>query len=256
MTTPKAGYKGDVEITTAVGGPTRIAMATWTYAGGERQMQAVDEFTNEIITDIPLQIRGGIITITGHYKLDSDAGQKLAAAAFATGEQITDLKLYTDIVGATKTYLMPDNTTDPASYCTVTNCRNVGDDKSGIGTLSMTLLVSGIMKQVGDTSIVQVTTVGVHSILAGGTAELVGNLNSRGGEAGTIKCYFKYGTTTEMSDGPSAPTDDFADPKAGMFGAALTGLATGTVYYQAVAEYAAGPILYAYGAMKKFTAIT
>lgn len=256
MTTPKAGYKGDVEITTVAGGPTRIAMATWTHAGGERQMQAVDELGDEIITDVPLQIRGGTITITGNYKMDSDPGQKLAAGAFLTGEQITDLKLYTDNKAVAKVYLMPDDTTTPASYATVTNCRNVGDDKSGIGTISMTLLVSGVLKQVGDTSVVQVTTVGAHSILAGGTAEFVGNLNSRGGEAGVINCFFKYGTTTEMVDGPSAPEDDFTTPDSGLFGAALTGLATGTVYYQAVAEYQSEPALFAYGAVKELTAIT
>lgn len=248
MTAPKAGYKGDVYI----GTPTKkIAAATWTYAGGERQMQAVDEFGDEIITDLPLQIRGGTITITGNYKLDSDEGQKLVAARFADGAQVKDIELYTDYKGTPKVYLTPDPTTDPPSYCTVTNCRNVGDDKSGIGTISMTLLVSGIMKQMGDTAIVQVATVGVHSIEST-VAELVGNLSSFGTEGGVISCYFKYGTTTEMASDTSADDDEYTE-ETGLFGAKLTGLAAGTVYYQAVAFY--NGTKYAYGAMKEFTAL-
>lgn len=244
MTAPKAGYKGKVEID-----DVPIATATWTHSGGERQMQATDELGDEVITDVPLQIRGGTVTLTGNYKLASDAGQKLAATYFASGAPITNLKLYTDKISTPKIYLTPAS----GSYATITNCRNVGDDKSGIGTISITMLISGVLEQKGDESVVEAETTGVHGI-AGGAAELVGNLNSYGGEAGAISCYFKYGTTTEMVDGPSSPADSFTE-KTGLFGATLSGLAAGTVYYQAVASYDTDPVLYAYGAVKSFTAV-
>ncbi len=250
MAAPKAGYKGDVYL----GDPTtRIASATWTYDGETRNMQAVDEFASPLILDVPLQIRGGNITITGNYKLDTDDGQKLVATNFKSGDPITNIMLYTDKTN--NIYLMPDpdfvGDGSVASYCTVTNCRNVSDDKSGIGTISMTLLVSGAMKQMGDTAVVQVVTTGVHSIAAE-VAELVGNLSSFGTEDGAIECYFIYGTTTEMVDGPSAPSDEYTE-EIGLFGAKLTGLAAGTVYYKAVAKY--NTTKYAYGAMKEFTAL-
>jgi len=248
MTVPKAGYKGDVYI-----GATKIAAATWTSTGGERQMQAVDELGDEVITDLPLQIRGGTITITGNYKMDTDVGQKLLATRFAAGTQITDLKLYTDQVSGV--YLMPDpdfNAGGVASFATVTNCRNVGDDKSGIGTFTATLLLSGVMKQYGDTALVQIVTEGSHSLLAA-EAELVGTLVSYGGEAGAINCYFEWGLTTsyEIADS-SASSDDFT-ADIGMFGYKVAAGLSGekTYHYRAVALYDTDK--YAYGADKTFT---
>ena len=243
-TVPKAGYKGDVYF-----GTTKVAAATWTHAGGERQMQAVDELGDELILDVPLQIRGGVITITGHYKLDSDTGQQLAATRFASGAQITDLKLYTDNVGATKTYLTPAS----GSYATVTNCRNVGDDKSGIGTLSISLLMSGVLEQVGDTAVVQLETIGVHDV-TNTTVEFVGNLVSRGGQAGDIECYFIFGTTEGTLDQTTyASEDTFATPDKGLFGHKQTTIlvADTTYYYRSVALYDTDK--YAYGKIKSFT---
>ena len=142
MTAPKAGYKGAVYIgALKVGGST-----TWAYSGSVRNMQPTDEFEDEIVADIPLQIVGGEVTITGSYLLDSDAGQQLLKANFKSGVQITDLRLYTSKADAI--YLMPDETTIPASYATVTNADNVGDDKSGVGTFTATLKISGELKQV------------------------------------------------------------------------------------------------------------
>jgi len=245
MTVPKAGYKGDVYI-----GAVKIAAATWTSTGGERQMQAVDEFSDEIITDLPLQIRGGTITITGHYKMDTDVGQKLIATRFAAGAQITDLKLYTDQVSGI--YLTPDDTTTPVSFATVTNCRNVGDDKSGIGTFTATLLMSGVLKQVGDTASVQIVTEGSHSLVAT-EAELVGTLTSYGGEGGAINCYFEWGLTTSYEIADSSGSSDDFTAEIGMFGykvaAGLSG--TNVYHYRAVAKYDTDK--YAYGVDKTFT---
>lgn len=241
MTVPKAGYRGDVYI-----GATKIAAANWASAGGERQMQAADELGDEIITDVPLQIRGGTITITGHYKLDTDVGQKLLATRFAAGTQITDLKLYTDQSGGV--YLTPDDTTTPASFATVTNCRNVGDDKSGIGTFTATLLMSGVLKQVGDTAVVQVVSTGIHA-LAATAVEFVGDLVSMGGQT-PISCYFEYGLTLSFGTDTSANKDDLT--AIGMFGY-NSGLLTAEkkYYWRAVGNYDTDK--YVYGATKSFT---
>ena len=139
---PKAGYKGAIYI-----GAVKVAgMATWTYSGSVRAMQPTDEFGDEIVSDIPLQITGGEVTITGNYLMDSDAGQQLLQTNFDSGDQITDLKLY--ISYADGIYHMPDNSTTPPSYVTVTNYDNLGHDKSGVGTFTCTLKVSGKMKPV------------------------------------------------------------------------------------------------------------
>jgi len=139
---PKAGYKGDIYI-----GSVKIAGgATWTYGGSVRAMLPCDEFGDEIVTEIPGQITGGEITITGNYLMDTDAGQQLLKTRFDSGDQITDIKLY--ISYADGIYHMPDDTTTPASYVTVTNYDNITHDKSGTGTFTCTMKVSGKLKPV------------------------------------------------------------------------------------------------------------
>ena len=134
---PKAGYKGKVKI----GSVVIAGSAVWAYGGSVRTMLPTDEFGDEIITDIPLQITGGEVTITGNYLMSQDAGQQLLKTRFDSGDQITDLKLYESETDST--YLTPDNTTTPPSYVTVTNYDAVTHDKSGVGTFSCTMKVSG-----------------------------------------------------------------------------------------------------------------
>lgn len=136
---PKAGYKGAIYI-----GAVEIAGgATWSHGGGVRTMLPTDEFGDEIVTEIPGQITGGEITITGNYLMDVDPGQQLLKTRFDSGEQITDIKLY--ISETDDIYHTPDNTTTPPSYVTVTNYDNISHDKSGVGTFTCTLKVSGKM---------------------------------------------------------------------------------------------------------------
>lgn len=136
---PKAGYKGAIYI-----GAVKISgSATWTYSGSVRAMHPTDEFGDEIVTEIPLQITGGEITITGNYLIDTDAGQQLLKTYFDSGDPIDDIKLYISYADAI--YHKPDNTTDPASYVTVTNYDNLSHDKSGVGTFTCTMKVSGKM---------------------------------------------------------------------------------------------------------------
>jgi len=139
---PKAGYKGKVKI----GNVTIAGLATWSYGGSVRTMIPVDEFGDEIITHIPAQIEGGEVTISGNYIGDVDAGQQLLKTRFDGGTQITDLYLY--ISETDGVYYMPDDTTTPASFVTVTNHDAIDHDKSGIGTFTCTFKVSGLLKPV------------------------------------------------------------------------------------------------------------
>lgn len=134
---PKAGYKGKVKI-----GSTVIAgVATWGYGGSERAMLPTDEMGDEIVTDIPGQITGDIVTVSGNYLMSQDAGQQLLKTRFDSGAQITDLKLYISLTDSI--YLTPDSTTSPASYATCTKYDAVEHDKSGIGTFTCTFKISG-----------------------------------------------------------------------------------------------------------------
>lgn len=139
---PKAGYKGAIYIgSTKIGGGT-----TWNYPGSVRTMLPTDEFEDEIVTEIPGQITGAEVTITGHYLMSADAGQQLLKTKFDSGDPITDLMLYISKTDAI--YLTPDDTTTPASYATVTNYDNVAHDKSGTGTFTCTIKISGKLKPV------------------------------------------------------------------------------------------------------------
>jgi len=138
----RAGYKGAVYI-----GAVKIAgSATWSYSGAVRAMLPDDEFLDEHITHIPGQIDGGDITITGNYLMSEDAGQQLLKTRYDAGTQITDVRLYLSHTDAE--YLTPDDTTTPASFATITNYDAVGSDKSGVGTFTCTMKVSGKMKPV------------------------------------------------------------------------------------------------------------
>jgi len=121
--------------------------------------------------------------------------------------------LYTDYTSTPKVYLTPGTDFKGSgvdSYCTITNCKNVGDDKSGIGTINITMKVSGVMKQEGDTAVVGVATIGVIDPVYGGgdTCQItfIGELTSAGEET-TIwpKVQFEYGETTSYGHA-SSPT--------------------------------------------------
>lgn len=144
MTAPKAGYKGAVYI-----GAQKIGGSTvWSYSGETRNMQDIDEFEDEDINSLPLQIMGGEVAISGNLKI-GDAGQVALETAFGGKTSLTDLKLYVD--KSTTSYFTPDAAVlmnGIPSHCIVTSVRAVGDDKSGIATFSVTLKVNGRLKRV------------------------------------------------------------------------------------------------------------
>lgn len=237
--TVKAGYKGAVYI-----GAVKIGGAmTWTYTGGTRQMQAIDEFGDEHIKHLPLQIEGGEITVTGNYLLDTDEGQKLLGTRFDAGTEITDLKLYTDLVGTI--YLQPK----AGSYVTVTNWNNVGDDKSGVGTLTATFKVSGVMEQQGSTTVVGIAAVGIHALIAT-EANFVGRLLHAGG-FGAIVCYFEYGTTIAYGTDTSGTSDTLSAP--GLFEATSALLVAETTYHWRIHCTHTGGTVHVVGKDQTFT---
>lgn len=138
----KPGYKGRVKLgATVVGGAT-----AWNYGGSTREMHEDTEFGDQHQTHIPGQIVGGEITINGNYLQFEDVGQQQLKSKFESGEPITDLCLYVD--ESSSIYMTLDDSTTPASYCTVINYDNVANDKAGVGTFTATLKVSGRMKPV------------------------------------------------------------------------------------------------------------
>ena len=140
--TLKAGYKGRVKIgATTIGGVT-----TWSSSGAVREMLEDTEFGDEHKTFIPGQIEGGEITITGNYLMDEDTGQQLLKTNFDSGDPITNIMLY--LSETDSFYMTPDDSTTPASYVTVTNYDSVDNDKSGVGTFTCTLKVSGKLKPI------------------------------------------------------------------------------------------------------------
>lgn len=230
--TLKAGYKGAVYF-----GATKISgLANWAYDGETRNMQDIDQFEDAIVKQLPLQLVGGTITITGNYLVDSDEGQKLLKTYLDSAEERTDIRLYTDKDNSI--YMTPK----AGSCVIVTNANSVGDDKSAVGTFSATLKVNGELEQIGSTTSVAVATVGDIDPAHGGagadngTVTLWGELLHRGGEAEDVCCYFEWGTTTSYGTDSSGTSTDFSTPDVGEFDQDVTSLTEDTTYhYRAVA---------------------
>ncbi len=241
MTVPDAGY-----LAAAYYGAVKISgIGSWTYSGETRNMGDVDEFLDEEIKAIPLQIVGGDITITGHYLLADDAGQQLLDTAFKAGTAITTIKLYTDHANGKYMQVVA------GGYATVTNVNNMGVDKAGIGTYSATFHVSGQMEQVGGTAAVAVATLG-HVDIAATTVTMWGELLNRGGEAGDLDCYFEYGETESFGTDSKVDETVFSTPDVGTYDVEETLLTTATLYYyRAVCELPTTAKVY--GETKSFT---
>ena len=248
MTAPKAGYKGAVYF-----GAVKVSgLATWTYGGETRNMQDIDEFEDTIVKQLPLQMVGGDISISGNYLVDSDEGQKLLKTYLDSAGEVTDIKLYTDKTNAI--YMTPK----AGSCVIVTNANNVGNDKSGVGTFTATLHVNGEMEQQGSTTAVSVATLGEIDVVNGGagadngTATLWGELLHRGGLATDIECYFEWGTSLSFGLTSYASETTFSTPDKGEYDADITTLTENTLYYyRAVVKLADTSLRY--GETKSFT---
>jgi hypothetical protein len=136
---PKAGYKGKVEINgVKIGGAVE-----WAYSGSTRNMIPADEFGEEIISHVPGQIEGGDITMNGNCLISQDEGQQLLETLFRSGDQITNVKLY--ISSDDGIYYIPDDTTEPPSFATVTVHDAITHNRSGTAQFNATLKLSGVL---------------------------------------------------------------------------------------------------------------
>jgi hypothetical protein len=215
-------------------------------------MQDIDQFEDEIIEQLPMQIAGGDITISGNYLLDQDAGQKQLKIDFDAGTEITNLRLYTDKDGSI--YMTPSATglNGGQSHVIVTNVNNVGDEKSGVGTISATLHVNGTLEQIGSTTVAAVETLGAVDVVDVAVT-LWGKLIHRGGEAGNCDCYFEYGETLSFGSDTKGTETVFTTPDVGEYDdESLVALdATTTYFYRAVCELPDTSKVY--GETKSFT---
>ncbi len=244
--TVKAGWKGAVYIGgTKIGGST-----TWAYSGETRNMQDIDEFTDEVVKQLPLQIVGGDIEITGNYLLDTDVGQKLLTTNFDGAVEMDDVKLYTDKADAGTIYMTPD----ASSHCIITKVKATGSDKSGVGTFSCTMHVNGQLEQSGSTTAVTFDTIGIHNVTAT-EAEFIGRLLHAGG-FGDVECYFEYGTTVAYGTDTSG-TQDTMDAAAialgGLFEQTSGLLITATLYHWRIHATHTGGAVHVVGPDQTFT---
>lgn len=215
-----AGWKGAAYI----GGTKIEGIGTWSYSGATRNMQDIDAFGDEIVKQLPLQIVGGDVEISGTYQLDSDAGQQLLQTHFDGATEFDDLKLYTN------ENLGDFLTLKAGSKAIVTKCNNVGDDKSGVGTYSATIHINGELEQIGAAIAVAIRAIGIHNLVATAVG-FIGELIDMGGET-PIECWFEYGLTLAYEIGTTvADMDDMA--ATGIFEFELTpgDIVTSTLYH-------------------------
>lgn len=222
----KRGYKGKVKIgSTTIGGITE-----WSLTGATRTLEDDSVLGDEYQTFQPLQVVGGEVTLTGFYLEDEDEGQQLLRTYFKAGTEITNLKLYFDLSG--DVYLTPDDTTSPTSYVTVSKEPDITHNKNGLGSYSVTLKVSGLLKPNSTSTSAAVESVGDIDV-ADTTVTLIGELTSLGSSA-DADCYFEYGTTVSYGSDSSASESTLT--ATGLFDNDLTGLDAETTYhYRAVA---------------------
>jgi len=238
-TVVKAGY-----LAAAYLGAVKISgIGTWSYSGETRNMVDNDEFGDEYITQTPCQVVGGDISISGHYLVDTDAGQKAIKTAFDAKTASTDLKLYTD--KDNNIYLTPK----AGSSVICTNVNNTGVDKAGVGTFSATWHVNGELEQAGSTTVGAVDTIGIHALIAT-EASFVGELVSMGGLT-PWACYFEYGTTIAYGTDTVATKDDLT--AVGLFEGTSGLLVTATTYHWRIKVTATAGAVVVYGPDQTFT---
>lgn len=242
----KAGYKAAFYIDDKkVSG-----LASWTYPGETVNMQDIDEFEKPDVEQIPLQMVGGDISISGMYLVDSDEGQQLLQTYMTGRTKVTNLKLYTDKSETIYLKLCATGLNGGASYAYVTNCNNTGVDKSGVGTFNATLHVNGKLEQYGSTSVVGIQTLGevdvTYVVGDDGTATLWGKLDHRGGDANDIECYFEWGETDSFGTTSYDAEVTFATPDKGEYDAHISGLKSlpTLYYYRAICKLSTTALVY------------
>ena len=139
-----------------LGANTGVGMGTWTIDG-----ITVEEFDSSAFGDTWKSFEygmkdGGTVSFNGHYQPTDVTGQQMLMLANLYNSALTDLRLYID----NTSYFVPSQSTSyfaPGAYSTGMPGRvssvtittfNIGLDKSGLGTISFTGKVSGLMVKV------------------------------------------------------------------------------------------------------------
>ncbi len=139
-----------------LGANTVVGMGTWAIDG-----VTVEEFDSSAFGDTWKSFQygmkdGGTVSFNGHYTPTDVTGQQMLMLANLYNSALTDLRLYID----NTSYFVPSQSTSyfaPGAYSTGMPGRvssvtittfNIGLDKSGLGTISFTGKVSGLMVKV------------------------------------------------------------------------------------------------------------
>jgi len=135
-----------------IGSNTIVGMGTWAIDG-----ITVEEFDASAFGDSWKSFEygmkdGGTISFNGHYIPTDVTGQQKLQEANLYNSALTTLKLYVNSASyfepsQTTSYFSPQNTSTAngrLSSVTITSF-NIGMDKSGLGTISFTGKVSGLM---------------------------------------------------------------------------------------------------------------
>jgi len=147
------GYLGNVQI----GTNTVVGMGTWSMPGISTDQLDASAFRDTWKTYLYGMKDGGTITFNGHLDMADTTGQQILIAANAKNSSLNSLRFYMD----STSYWVPNQTTDylgpgalstgmgTPGLCSVNIvAMTVGMDKSGLGTVSFTAKVNGVMAMV------------------------------------------------------------------------------------------------------------
>jgi hypothetical protein len=137
-----------------IGSATILGMGTWSMGGVTTEEFDDTEFGDQWKTFLYGMKDGGTITFNGHLDMADATGQQILFAANAKNSAIASLRFYVN----NTSYFVPNQTTDylgPAALSTgmgtpglcnvnITGI-SIGEDKSGLGTVSFTARVNGVM---------------------------------------------------------------------------------------------------------------
>lgn len=142
----------DAKVT--IGTTTVLGMGTWSMGGVTTEEFDASAFGDQWKTFLYGMKDGGTITFNGHLNMADVTGQQILFAANAKNSAIASLRFYVD----NTSYWVPNQTTDyfgPGALSTgmgtpglcnvnITGI-SVGEDKSGLGTVSFTARINGVM---------------------------------------------------------------------------------------------------------------
>ena len=136
-----------------LGGNTIVGMGTWSLDGivtEEFDASAFGDTWKEYLYGMK---DGGSVSFNGHFEPTDTTGQQALQQANLYNSALTNLRLYINntsyfVPCSTAVYFSPALTTvapTPAGCSVTITAINIGMDKSGLGTISFTGKVSGVM---------------------------------------------------------------------------------------------------------------